>query len=188
MRFPNIEDIRNKTQDVIDKLSPLGDDLVECIEGHEHSQVCQNSQDDSGPFICLLDVYKNSHLQLRKLDQLSALEDYLRDPFKARGRYLLDGLVQKSPVYATKELTVPTEYEELSTVKELRGIYVRFGWRKGPLQHAVSGMAVSVWIAISAVWFGTILWAEQKGDWSTAMGFGQLLAACIALVFLYARD
>ena len=42
--------------------------------------------------------------------------------------------------------------------------------------------SVYTMVGLAIVWFGTVIWAGHRGDWSTAMAFGQLLAASIVLI------
>lgn len=83
---------------------------------------------------------------------------------------------------------MPRKYREVTHREQMRGLYVRFGWQLGSLERVVPAVATGIWLSVAVVWLGTLLWAEERGDWSTAMGFGQLLAASVALLFVCARD
>jgi hypothetical protein len=39
-------------------------------------------------------------------------------------------------------------------------------------------------LSLTVIWLCVIVWAGPTGDWGTAIGFGQLIAALIALPFL----
>lgn len=41
---------------------------------------------------------------------------------------------------------------------------------------------------LAVIWLCVIVWGGLAGDWATAMAFGQLLAAFMSLVFLYAKN
>ncbi|KAK5129014.1 hypothetical protein LTR85_000347 [Meristemomyces frigidus] len=170
-------------QEIIDdrrRRDERGDDFCEGFNDHEPN--CPS------PFgKCIEHLVSEAHEHLKRLKRLHEWKDCLRNPHKAKGINTFDGLAQESPVY-TKKMPIPRSYGEVNSAMELRGLYVRFGWQIADWQHASTKTVLWMWLAIAVIWLGTFVWAEQKGDWSTAMGFGQLLAASIALVSFYAKD
>lgn len=44
------------------------------------------------------------------------------------------------------------------------------------------------WFSLSFVWLCVAVWAGRTSDMGTAMVFGQLVAASISLVLLFAKD
>jgi hypothetical protein len=64
----------------------------------------------------------------------------------------------------------------------MRGIYITLGWNFGRMLRHVRVGSVYTMVSLAIVWFGTVIWAGHRGDWSTAMAFGQLLAASVVLI------
>ena len=85
-------------------------------------------------------------------------------------------------------VTVPEPGIQYDRTDELRGLQVILGWQLDVLACYLPRHLAWVWLCISLIWLSVILWAGPTGDWSTAMSFGQVIAASASLVFLYARD
>lgn len=64
----------------------------------------------------------------------------------------------------------------------MRGVCVTLGWNLGRMLRHIRVRSVYTMVGLAIVWFGTVIWAGHRGDWSTAMAFGQLLAASIVLI------
>lgn len=136
------------------------------------------------------------------------LKECLQCPSKVSTRRLLeDGLLQRSFVYLaedvgvspahlrqfpsafkTKKLTdiqsisMPISASQLAASRQVRGVYVTLGWDLSlMLQHLCAG-GVWTFFGLATVWLGSIIWAGQTKDWSTAWAFGQVLAASITLL------
>ena len=45
-----------------------------------------------------------------------------------------------------------------------------------------------VWLGFAVIWLCVLAWGGPTGDWSTAMGFGQVIAASVTLVAFYANE
>ena len=63
------------------------------------------------------------------------------------------------------------------------------GWQ---FDRAVSEVPLPiawVWFSVATIWLCVLAWGwGGKNDWGTAMAFGQLLAASVSLIVLYAKD
>lgn len=71
---------------------------------------------------------------------------------------------------------------------ELRGLHFALGWQTDRLYHDLPRNAAWLYLGIITIWLGVLMWVQPAGDWSTAMAFGQLIAACISLLALYTRE
>jgi hypothetical protein len=62
------------------------------------------------------------------------------------------------------------------------------GWQIDRLKLKAPKFIVWAWFSLALIWGCVIVWGGRTSDWSAAMAFGQLLAASVALVFMYAKD
>lgn len=180
-------DVAERTETLERKAEDLGFDGPRWND-YEH---CRSLPDLGIRFIDTeIEEMEDIQHELHMLPRLHAWTDCLRAPHKAHGRGLSDGMMNDSPVYSAADAPdLPRAYEALASAPEVNGLYVHFGWQQGRMARQLTFASSWLWLSIAAIWLGTFLWAdEHKGGWSTAMGFGQLLAACITLVMRYARD
>lgn len=71
---------------------------------------------------------------------------------------------------------------ELANSGEMRGVFVTLGWNFSRMRLHLRAGSVYTLVGLAIVWLGSVLWAGQRGDWSTAWAFGQLLAASLLLI------
>jgi len=77
---------------------------------------------------------------------------------------------------------VPINANQLAASGEVRGVYITLGWDLSRmLRHFRAGCVWTVF-GLAIVWLGSIIWAGETKDWSTAWASGQVLAASIALL------
>lgn len=79
-------------------------------------------------------------------------------------------------------------HQPYNRVGELRGLHVTLGWQTDRLCRDLPRNAAWSYLGTVVVWLSVLVWAQPAGDWTTAMAFGQLIAACLSLLVLYARD
>lgn len=77
---------------------------------------------------------------------------------------------------------MPIDADQLAASGEVRGVYVTLGWDLGRMLQSIYAGSVWTLFGLAVIWFGSIMWAGQTRDWSTAWAFGQVLAASIALL------
>lgn len=77
---------------------------------------------------------------------------------------------------------MPHNAETLANAVEMRGVYVTLGWNVNRMLLHVRVGSIYTLVVLAVVWLGSVLWAGHRGDWSTALAFGQLLAASFALL------
>lgn len=71
--------------------------------------------------------------------------------------------------------------------EKVRGIKVIMGWDYDLMISRLCKPLAWLCLSLLVIWLGIVVWAERFKDWSTAMAFGQVIAACIALLLLYVR-
>jgi hypothetical protein len=71
---------------------------------------------------------------------------------------------------------------------KIHGLEFILGWQLDRIAYVLPFNIVWTWLSLAIIWLGVVAWAGFKRDWATAMSFGQLLAASLTLLFLYARD
>lgn len=70
---------------------------------------------------------------------------------------------------------------------KVRGIKIIMGWDFKQMTCRLSKPLAWLCLSLLVIWLGIVIWAEKFKDWSTAMAFGQVIAACIILVFVHTR-
>jgi hypothetical protein len=83
---------------------------------------------------------------------------------------------------------VPNRSQPYESTDELRGIQFILGWEWDRINHEVPLKMAWTFLGLAVIWLCVIVWGLPRGDWETAMAFGQLLAASVSLLFLYARN
>ena len=68
----------------------------------------------------------------------------------------------------------------------LRGIEIVMGWQFDRIIAELPLYITWTWFSLAFIWFAVVIWAGATKDWSTAMAFGQLLAASVSLIGLQA--
>lgn len=81
---------------------------------------------------------------------------------------------------------LPVDAVGLANSVEMRGISVSLGWNVSRMLLHVKVGSIYTLTGLAIVWLGSVLWAGHRGDWSTALAFGQLLAASLALILHHA--
>lgn len=81
---------------------------------------------------------------------------------------------------------MPFDVTSLANSGEMRGISVSLGWNVSRMLLHLKVGSVYTLTGLAIVWLGSVLWAGHRGDWSTALAFGQLLAASLALILHHA--
>lgn len=81
---------------------------------------------------------------------------------------------------------LPVDAIGLANSVEMRGISVSLGWIVSRMLRHLKVGSVYTLTGLATVWLGSVLWAGHRGDWSTALAFGQLLAASLALMLHHA--
>jgi hypothetical protein len=72
--------------------------------------------------------------------------------------------------------------------EKVQGIKITMGWDYKLMSRKLHKRFAWLCLSLLVIWLSIVLWAEKFKDWSAAMGFGQVIAACISLVFLYTHD
>jgi hypothetical protein len=65
---------------------------------------------------------------------------------------------------------------------------VTVGWQQDQIFRRLPIASVWVFLGVSGVWLCTAWWVGTFRDFSTAIAFGQLIAASLSLVALHAND
>jgi hypothetical protein len=91
-------------------------------------------------------------------------------------------------VFLTKlqAAALPIDAIGLANSGEMRGISVTLGWNVSRMLLHLKVGSVYTLAGLAVVWLSSVLWAGHRGDWSTALAFGQLLAASLALILHHA--
>jgi hypothetical protein len=200
-----IENILADARNVIEE-GPSPFDLQHndaCWGAPYHSKECRDLTEHFG-VECKSDSVIKAEARIRAVSRRHWLKEGIRRPSEATIRSALGGMTQEAFVYkilhvsilridsrtwfinwSQKRIRLPSTRDNLCESREIRGIHVALGWdTRSILRHLKVGL---VWVtfAVASTWFGTFIWAERFGDWGTALAFGQLLAASIAIVMLH---
>lgn len=156
----------------------------ECC-GDRHSTKCAASKD---PLLtCIMDLVEEAKHRKRRLGMLSQLIDCANHPWMANGLETLKGMAQDSCIYELEKIIIPQHDRPYRRTDTMRGIELVMGWQKDRLIPKSQLYICWLYFSLALTWLCVIVWGGRSNDWSTAMAFGQLLAACISLVFLYAK-
>jgi hypothetical protein len=83
---------------------------------------------------------------------------------------------------------VPHCQQPYDSTDELPGIQFILGWEWDRITYEVPVGMAWIFLGLAVIWLCVIAFGGSVGDWQTAMAFGQLLAASVSLLFLYARN
>jgi hypothetical protein len=167
--------------------------------GEYHEPSCPSTLDGSP---CELEIALWARKQKEALAYLGMFKTCLKYPWRANHYKLLEGIAQdKSLVYDNRSVQLPCpdflnpksdrdlDRIILSMIRDgsrfsakVRGIKVTMGWDFRPMTSELSKSFAWLCLVLSVIWLGIVVWAEKFKDWSTAMAFGQVIAACISLV------
>lgn len=64
---------------------------------------------------------------------------------------------------------------------------ITLGWQFDRILVTVPPKLAWMWIVVVLIWLAVVVWQRRSMDWGVAMGFGQLLAACVGLLLLHLR-
>ncbi|KAH7123657.1 hypothetical protein B0J11DRAFT_615215 [Dendryphion nanum] len=161
-----------------------------CREGY-HCKKCSYASNMSynrgGNHICFKDLYEIGQEWIKKLDVLYLLRDCARQPWIANGLRTLDGMAQGSCIVDTSSVKIPGLDNCYLDNGKLRGLEFVFGWQIDRIRHGLPLNITWIWISVLIVWICAIAFGGFGGDWNLGMAFGQLLAASLTLLFLYAK-
>lgn len=82
----------------------------------------------------------------------------------------------------SQAVRLPKTANDLFVLRLKRGIYVTLAWDFSRMLRHVKIASIYTVMGLAVVWLGSVLWAGHRGDWSTALAFGNLLAASLALL------
>ncbi|KAK4937714.1 hypothetical protein LTR10_021724 [Elasticomyces elasticus] len=125
---------------------------------------------------CIIDRISDARRRKRRLNRLDDLTNCAKRPFEANGKRTLEGMAIDTCIY---------NFGEVKPTDQIRGIKYTLGWQKDRFRSVLPRSIAWALVGITITWLSVIVWDETKGGWSTAMGFGQLVAACIMLVLAY---
>ena len=167
-----------------------------------HTDECLQGQDHGVP--CLQDRLCEASNRLHGYRMQHWLKECLKNPERAETRHFLEyGLLQESFVYrredvsislspgltlpltANQQVALPSNAEDLNRSEEMRGVYVTTGWNVRRLLLGLRAGSTHALLGVAIIWLGSVLWAGHRGDWSTALAFGQVVAASVTLVLHY---
>ena len=83
---------------------------------------------------------------------------------------------------------MPELHQPYDRTDELRGLHFILGWQFDRMTRELPMRIALVWLGFAVVWLCVLAWGGHTGDWSTAMGFGQVIAASVTLVVFYANE
>ena len=69
----------------------------------------------------------------------------------------------------------------------MRGLEITMGWQSELMESKLPRLITWTWFCLAMIWSVVILWGGETKDWSGAMAFGQLLAACVSIIALHAN-
>ena len=81
---------------------------------------------------------------------------------------------------------MPKPDEAYDGTKEMPGLQISIGWQYDLIKKFIPLGLVWGFLAVSVVSLCTVCWLRGVKDTGTALAFGQLIAALIALVFVIA--
>jgi hypothetical protein len=70
---------------------------------------------------------------------------------------------------------------------KMRGLEITMGWQSELMESKLPRLITWTWFCLAMIWSVVILWGGETKDWSGAMAFGQLLAACVSIIALHAN-
>jgi len=85
-------------------------------------------------------------------------------------------------------IAVPENNHRYDRTEEIPGLEVILGWQIDRIACIMPFYVALTWFGLAVIWLCVAAWAGSTKDWATAMGFGQLLAASLSLLFLYSRN
>jgi hypothetical protein len=83
-------------------------------------------------------------------------------------------------------VVLPKPDEAYDEIREIPGLQISLGWQYDRIKRSIPLCLASSFLAVSAVSLGTACWMAGTKDTGTALAFGQLVAALIALVIVIA--
>ena len=83
---------------------------------------------------------------------------------------------------------MPETNQPYDRTDELRGLHFTLGWQLDRMARELPVRIALVWLGFAVTWLCVIAWGGPTGDWSTAMGFGQVIVASVTLVTFYANE
>jgi hypothetical protein len=199
------DEIRDEAQQTVDS-APSDVDYeygMACSGPPYHTDGCEVDQEHG--LLCIQDRLFEAYTRLHGYRSRHWLKECLQKPERAQARRFLEqGLLQKSFVYQHEEVSIipqtirsiflieiqavglPVDAKGLANSGEMRGIFVTLGWNVSRMLFHLRVGSVYTLVGLAIVWIFSVLWAGHRGDWSTAMAFGQLLAASLTLILHHA--
>lgn len=83
-------------------------------------------------------------------------------------------------------VVMPKPGEAYDETRQIPGLKISIGWQYDLIKCFIPLGLVSGFLAVSVVLMCTVWWENGTKDTGTALAFGQLVAALIALIFVIA--
>lgn len=83
-------------------------------------------------------------------------------------------------------VVLPKPDEAYDEFREIPGLQISLGWQYDRIKRFIPSGLVWGFLAVSVVSLCTVWWMNGTKDRNTALAFGQLVVALIALVFVIA--
>ncbi|KAI1347709.1 hypothetical protein F5Y01DRAFT_329247 [Xylaria sp. FL0043] len=176
------ERVKRECEDILGK--PLADgDGETCMAPDWHTQDCENAMEWKFP--CIYKQAEDAKQRLKKIRFPDVLRKCALNPETARGLYSFEGFEQGSCIVYLEgpdAVKLPQPHEKYLDTIHFRGLYFVLGWQKDRLIRILPLQISCVWLGIAIVWLSVILWKVETGTWELAFGFGQIVAASVALL------
>jgi hypothetical protein len=65
------------------------------------------------------------------------------------------------------------------------GLEIKMAWQWTRIQREVLVLSTRSWVGMAVVWLAVSLWLGFTGDLEVALSFGNVVAACIALLYAH---
>ncbi|OAL35941.1 hypothetical protein AYO20_04847 [Fonsecaea nubica] len=153
--------------------------------GDEHSRYCTGLMDAGEDWKCVKDRIRDARLLKKKLRMLDLLTKCGRDPQKANGLGLLEGMAGSEWIY---EFNGPygvmdsLDDQPFDRTNEFCGLMYTVGWQMDRLKYELAPRAAWCWLVFAVVWLCVALWGGMGGHWNMPFAFGQLVVASVVLL------
>ncbi|KAI1274443.1 hypothetical protein F5Y07DRAFT_214054 [Xylaria sp. FL0933] len=176
------ERVKRECEDTLGR--PLADDDdLPCMAPHWHTEQCETVMEWKFP--CIYEQAEDAKQRLKKIRFRDVLRKCALKPETARGLYSFEGFEQESCLYDLEgraAVKLPQPHEKYLDTIHFRGLYFVLGWQKDRLIRILPLQISCVWLGIAIIWLSVVLWKVETGTWELAFGFGQIVAASVALL------
>lgn len=84
------------------------------------------------------------------------------------------------------KVKVPRVPEPIWYTPELEGLRFDIGWQVDRMARDIPIHVSSAWLVFAIIWLCVLLFRVGFGDWGTALGFAQVVAAAISFFVMLA--